>query len=115
MVLRLHSTIAKAWPWLVGFVPALVILYLLLPLRGSVPYQDSWRFVGQYADWIEGNYTWEAFFAPHYVHPSAVGKVIYFAVLHWLGGHVSVLPLVGWTLSLVIAICVSVLLRPLWM
>lgn len=99
---------------MVGFAPALVLLMIMLPLRGTVPFLDSWRFVGQYENWVEGQYGWEAFFAPHYDHPCAVGKAIYFAVLHWLHGAVGFLPLLSWGFSAVIAACVCLLARPLW-
>jgi hypothetical protein len=92
----LSPRVSRLWPWLVGFAPALALLVIMLPLRGLVPFLDSWRFVGQYQDWLTGRYTWDAFLAHHYAHPSAVGKVIYFAVLHWLHGEVGLLPVLSW-------------------
>ena len=87
---------------------------MLVPLRDTMPFQDSWVFVRQYNDFCEGRYSWTEFFHPHNAHPSAVGKAIYFAVLHWAGGDVALLPLFTWTFSMVIALGVLRLSRPLW-
>ena len=77
---------ARTWPWIAAFLPGLLILGMLAPLLVPLSYLDGWSFVQQYQRWAEGNYSWKEFFEPHYVHPSAVGKVIYFAVLHWSVG-----------------------------
>lgn len=105
---------ARLWPCVVGFAPSVVLLAMMLPLRGLVPFLDSWRFVGQYKNWMDGQYGWGAFLAPHYAHPSVVGKLIYFAVLHWLHGEVGLLPFLSWGFSAFIAVCVCLLSRPLW-
>lgn len=102
------------WPWLLAFTPAWVVLAMLVPLLSPVPFQDSWVFVRQYNDFCEGRYSWVEFFHPHNAHPSAVGKAIYFAVLHWAGGDVALLPLFTWTFSMVIALGILRLSRPLW-
>ena len=87
---------------------------LLWPLRVPLPYLDGWSFVQQYQRWAEGGYSWGEFFAPHYVHQSAVGKMIYFAVLHWFGGNMGLLPLLMWAMAAVITACVCRLAQPLW-
>lgn len=109
-----HRGLAALWPWLAGFTPALALLFIMLPLRGRVPFLDSWRFVGQYHDWLEGQYTWADLLIRHCAHPSAVGKIIYFSVLHRLHGEVSLLPLLSWGFAVVIALCIGLLMRPLW-
>ncbi len=100
--------------WAAAWSPALGLLLLILPLRMQVPFEDSWAYVAQYRDWWQGEYGWQAFFAPHNNHPSAVGKFLYFVVLHWLGGDVSVLPLLAWVFSLVIAVAAAMMARPCW-
>jgi hypothetical protein len=102
------------WTWLLIVAPAAVLLTQMVPLLVSIPCLDSWSFVQQYRELMEDRYSWERFFAPNYVHPSAVGKSIYFAVLHYLGGNVAVLPVLGWVFSAIIALCVYRLARPLW-
>lgn len=97
---------------LAAWSPAIVVLAMLAPLRTSMPYHDSWAFVKQYIAWQEGNYTWAEFWAPHNNHPIAVGKAIYFAVLQWAGGDVSLLPLVSWVLSLVLSLALISVIRP---
>lgn len=91
--------------------PALVVLAMLVPLRVAIPYHDAWAFVQQYIAWQEGHFSWAEFWAPHNNHPSAVGKAIYFAVLHWAKGDVALLPLVSWSLSLLIALALGSLVR----
>lgn len=86
----------------------------MAPLRLHVPYHDSWAFVKQYQDWFEGRYGWREFFAPHNNHPSAAGKLVYFAVMHLCGGDLGLLPLVTWTLALVGSLAVLGLSRPIW-
>ncbi|QIF04936.1 hypothetical protein [Roseimicrobium sp. ORNL1] len=100
--------------WALAWSPALVILILLLPLRVPVPFEDSWAYVKQYRAWWEGDYGWRDLLAPHNNHPSAVGKLLYFVALHWLGGNVGVLPLLAWIFSLIISLAVFVIARPLW-
>lgn len=112
--LNILSRPARFWPLLLAFSPAWLILALLVPLRIPVPYQDAWVFVRQYNDLCEGRYSWAEFFRPHNAHPSAVGKAIYFAVLEWAGGDVALLPLLTWLCSMVIALGVLKLSRPLW-
>lgn len=102
------------WIWLVIFAPAIFLLVQMAPQLVPVPCLDSWSFVQQYRELMEGRYSWERFFAPNYVHPSAVGKTIYFGVLHYLGGNVAVLPVLSWVFSVIIAFCVCHLARPLW-
>lgn len=101
-------------PWLAAWSPALLILALLVPLLVPVPFEDSWAFVQQYRDWCEGRYGTRELFAPHNNHPTVPGKLIYFAVLHFAGGDVALLPLVGWVLSLGIAAAVFAIARPHW-
>lgn len=84
------------------------------PLYVALPHLDGWSFVLQYQRWMEGRYEWKDFFEPHYLHPSAVGKSLYFAVLHWFGGDVRILSLLMWLVAAVIAGCVCHLGRPLW-
>ena len=98
---------------LLAWSPALAILALISPLRVPIPFEDSWAFVEQYKAWWDGSYGWREFFAPHNNHPSAVGKTIYFIVLHWLGGDVALLPLLSWVFSLAISVAIAFLL-PLW-
>ncbi|OAI56731.1 hypothetical protein AYO49_00450 [Verrucomicrobiaceae bacterium SCGC AG-212-N21] len=100
--------------WVAALTPPLALLVIMLPLRGLIPFLDSWRFVGQYQDWLEGRYSWSAFLTLHYDHPSAVGKAVYFAVLHWMNGEVGVLPILSWIFSAFIAVGVCLLARPLW-
>jgi hypothetical protein len=95
-------------------LPALVLLVMMVPLRVSVPYADSWSFIGQHQMWVEGNFGWRNFFHKSGDHPCAVGKALYLAILHWLHGNVGLLPFVGWALSAVVAVCVIFLSRPLW-
>jgi hypothetical protein len=102
------------WTWLIILAPAVVLLTQMVPLLVPIPCLDSWSFVQQYRELMEDRYSWEKFFAPNYVHPSAVGKTIYFAVLHYLGGNVAVLPVLSWVFSAIIALCVYLLARPLW-
>lgn len=112
--LPLPSRTARLWPWMAAFVPAVVILVMLWPLRVPLPYLDGWAFVKEYQRWAQGDYSWGELFAPHYIHPSAVGKVIYFSVLHWLGGNMGVLPLLMWAMAVGFTACVCHLARPLW-
>lgn len=91
-----------------------MMLLLILSHRGHLPFYDSWAFVKQYKDWCEGHYSWGDFFAPHNMHPSAVGKAIWFAVMEWCRGDVGLLPIVTWLLALVVSMCVRSLSRPLW-
>lgn len=100
--------------WGLAFAPAIVVLLLVLSRGGRVPFYDSWGFVQQYKDWCEGHYSWARFFAPHNMHPSAVGKAIWFVVMEWFRGDVGLLPLVTWFLALVVSLCVMGLSRPLW-
>ncbi len=100
--------------WLLAFFPAIVQLSNILSRRLPVPYQDSWGFMDQYQKWCEGHYSWGDLFAPHNVHPSAPGKLVYFAVLQFLRGDVSLLPLLSWSLSFVISLGVLALSRSLW-
>jgi hypothetical protein len=83
-------------------------------LRVSAPYLDGWAFVQQYQRWMEGNANAQILFQPHYVHPSAVGKAIYFAVLQWLGGDLSLLPLIMWAIAAAVTACICRLSRPIW-
>lgn len=106
--------LARLWPWALAVLPAFLLLMMMTPLRVAVPYLDSWAFVKQYQDWIQGQYGWQEFLAPHYNHPSVPGKAIYFAVLHWLHGDVGLLPWLSWAFSAVISGCVLLLSRPLW-
>lgn len=94
--------------------PAFLLLFLVAPLLVPVPFEDAWAFIRQYKSWCEGNYGWQEFMAPHNNHPSVPGKLIYFFVLHSLGGNVALLPLIGWALSLVISAGVFLLTRSLW-
>lgn len=103
-----------AGAWLAAFIPAFYILWVILENRPSVPYHDSWAFVWQYRDWTLGKVGWRQLFALHNDHPSAVGKTIYFVVMHFLQGQVGLLPLISWTLSLGISLGVVKLSRPLW-
>lgn len=100
--------------WLLAFSPAILTLVQISRLGLPLPYQDSWGFVEQYRHWCEGRYGLREWFTPHNVHPSAPGKAVYFAVLHFARGDVALLPLVSWMLSFVIALSVLALSRPLW-
>lgn len=100
--------------WTAAFLPALVTLLAILRWRVGVPYYDSWKFVKQYHDWCGGNYGWSDLLDSYGAHPSAVGKIVYFAVLHFARGDVALLPMISWLLSLVISLGVLVLFRPLW-
>lgn len=100
--------------WLLAFSPAFFLLSNILSRRLPLPYQDSWAFVEQYRHWCEGHYSWSEFFTPHNVHPSAPGKLVYFAVLQFARGDVALLPLVSWALSVVISLGVLALSRSLW-
>lgn len=110
----LPGRLLRGLGWALAWSPAIIILALLLPLRVPVPFEDAWAFVEQYRDWWQGDYGWRDFLAPHNNHPSAAGKLIYFAALHWNGGDVGVLPLVAWGFSLAIAVSVWTMARPLW-
>ncbi len=118
-----EDSAAKQWDakvgnwlrWALAFSPAFVVFALILQFRLPLPYQDSWGFVEQYQHWCEGRYSWLQLFTPHNVHPSAPGKAVYFTVLHFARGDVALLPLVSWMLSLVIALGVLALSRPLWL
>ena len=48
---------------------------------------------------------------PHNQHPSVVGKLLYFAVLHWGKGEVALLPLVTWALTVAMSLALLALLR----
>ncbi|HSI62633.1 MAG TPA: hypothetical protein VLE43_05925 [Candidatus Saccharimonadia bacterium] len=100
--------------WLLAFSPAIFVLLHILPLRLHVPYHDSWAFVKQYQDWMEGNYGWRDFFAPHNYHPSAPGKFIYFLVMHLCEGDLGILPVITWALAFIASLAVLGLARPLW-
>jgi hypothetical protein len=100
--------------WAGAFLPAVFVLLYLWPRVSRVPYHDSWAFAEQYRNWCEGHYSWREFFAPHNNHPSAVGKAVYFAVMHGLRGDMSLLSLVTWGLALVVSLGVLALSRPLW-
>lgn len=104
----------KAALWLLAWSPALVILLAVDTLRVPVPFEDSWAYVDQYQKWHAGDYGWRDFMKPHNNHPSAVGKSIYFITLHWLDGDVSLLPLLAWLFTVVIAGSVAWVARPLW-
>lgn len=101
--------------WLAAFSPALITLLCIVSYRVPVPYHDSWAFVEQYQSWVEGRYSWAQFFAPHNMHPSAFGKLLYFATLHWLRGDMTALVLMNWFLSLGVALSVLIMLRSVWM
>lgn len=100
--------------WLLAWSPAVLILVLAVPLLVPVPFEDSWAFIRQYRDWCVGAYGWQEFMAPHNNHPSVPGKLIYWAVLHFAGGDVAILPVLGWIFSLGIALSVYSLARPYW-
>jgi hypothetical protein len=102
-------------PWLAAFLPGVALLAMLWPLRVSAPYLDGWAFVQQYQRWVEGNANAQILFQPHYVHPSAVGKVIYFSVLHFLGGDLGLLPLLMWAIAAAVTACICHLSRPIWL
>jgi hypothetical protein len=102
------------WPWLAAFLPGIAILSMLWPLRVPLPYLDGWSFVQQYQRWAEGGYSWQEFFSPHYVHQSAIGKIVYFAVLHLFGGNMALLPVGTWLLAAIIVACVCRLSCDLW-
>ncbi|WP_075088184.1 hypothetical protein [Verrucomicrobium spinosum] len=109
--------LARLWHlllWLLAWSPALVVLYWCGSFASRLPYHDSWAFVEQYQNWVEGRAAWEEIFRPHNGHPSTVGKLFYFAALHGLRGDVSVLPLLSWGFSLLISLSVLLLARPLW-
>lgn len=111
---RLRFVARAVLLWACAFLPAVFVLACILPRRTRVPYHDSWAFVEQYKNWCEGHYGWREFFAPHNNHPSAAGKAVYFAVMHWFRGDAGLLPLVTWGLALVISLCVLALSVPLW-
>lgn len=104
----------RTLPWVVAFTPALATLLIILPLRVPIPRLDAWTYVQQYQRLLEGRYSWGEFLSPHYVHPSAVGKIIYFWVLHWCHGNVALLPLLTWAISALISVSVLFQARPLW-
>lgn len=111
------SLSTKLWHvflWLIAWTPALVVLYWCASYASRLPYHDSWAFVEQYQDWVEGRAAWQEIFRPHNGHPATVGKLLYFAALHGLKGDVSVLPLLSWGLSLLISLSVLLLARPMW-
>lgn len=92
--------------WLVAWAPALVVLGYCASSASRLPYHDSWAYVEQYQDWVEGRASWLDVFRPHNGHPAAVGKLLYFAALHGLKGDVSVLPILSWGFSLLISLSV---------
>ncbi|MCE9519354.1 MAG: hypothetical protein K8R87_07365, partial [Verrucomicrobia bacterium] len=100
--------------WMLAFAPSIVVLILIMRLSLPLPFFDSWDFVKQYQFWCEGSYSWTGLLTPHNAHPSAIGKLFYFAVLHFAGGNVALLPLLSWLLSLLISIGVMVLSQSLW-
>lgn len=116
------ATSPAPWPalavrvlaWLAAFSPAAFVFLYILPRRSHVPFHDSWAFVQQYRQWSEGSYSGRDFMAPHNMHPSAVGKAIYFAVLQWCRGDVGLLPLLTWAFALAVSLWVMILSRPLW-
>jgi hypothetical protein len=108
------SRAVSLWPWVAGFLPGVMLLIMLWPLRVPIPHLDGWAFVQQYQRMVEGGMDWNEFLAPHYIHPSAVGKGIYFAVLHWMDGNLGLLPLIMWLVAAVIMACVCHLARSLW-
>lgn len=97
--------------WVLAASPALLTLGFILPLRSVTPHADAWAIVEQYRAWLEGNYGWRDLFKLHNQHPSAVGKLLYFAVLHWGRGEVALLPLLTWGLSAVVSVSFLGLLR----
>lgn len=112
-----RSFSARLWHlflWLVAWVPALVVLYGCASFAPRLPYHDSWAYVEQYQDWVEGRSTWLDVFRPHNGHPAAVGKLLYFGALHGLKGDVTILPLLSWGFSLLISLSVLLLTRPMW-
>jgi hypothetical protein len=110
-----NSRIAGGWLlWTLAWLPAVAILFWIESFQIRLPYHDSWAFVGQYQDWVEGRYTWGDFFATHNGHPSLPGKLLYFVVLHWMGGDMSHLNWLSWFFSLTISISLFLVARPLW-
>ncbi len=103
-----------ALAWLGAFLPAWYILGVILLNRPSVPFHDSWAFVKQYQDWSQGKIGAEHLLVLHNDHPTAVGKFIYFVVLHFLKGQVGLLPFLAWGLSLGLSLGVLRLARPCW-
>lgn len=100
--------------WLVAWTPALVVLSWCASHASRLPYHDSWAYVEQYQNWVEGRAAWQDVFRPHNGHPAMVGKLLYFAALHGLKGDVSVLPLLSWGFSFLISLSVLLLTRPMW-
>jgi len=84
---------------------------VMWPLRAEVPFADSWAVVEQYQAWMEGRYGWLDFFMPHNQHPSAPGKALYLAVLHWGKGEVALLPLLTWGMGVMVSLTLLRLLR----
>ncbi|MEZ0389561.1 MAG: hypothetical protein ACAI34_20955, partial [Verrucomicrobium sp.] len=107
------QTVVLVVLWLLAWSPALLVLSWIAENRIRIPYHDSWAYIAQYQAWTEGDYGLKDLFQPHNGHPSVVGKLLYFAVLHGLGGDVSVLPFLPWAFSAVIAVSVLLLARPL--
>jgi hypothetical protein len=109
-----HGRILACVPLLAALLPAVVLLAGMEPLRVPVPYRDQWSFVAQYEQWMAGGYGWSNLFAKEGDHPGAVGRVIYFAVLHVFKGNVALLPLLNWGLSALIVGCLWPLVRRAW-
>ena len=97
--------------WILAVLPAWVTLALLWPLRAEVPFADGWAMVEPYQAWMEGRYGWLDFFMPHNQHPSAPGKALYLAVLHWGKGEVALLPLVTWGMGVMVSLALLGILR----
>jgi hypothetical protein len=106
--------LADLWPWAVGFIPAVVLLVLILPLRVPLPWHDGWAFVKQYELWVQGSYDWHQLFAPNFGHPSALPKMIYFAVLQWTREGIRLFPLITWGFCALTALGLGYVSRPLW-
>jgi hypothetical protein len=97
--------------WTLALLPALVTLWLVLPLRTITPYGDAWAIVSQYQAWQAGDYGWQDLFRPHNQHPSVIGKLLYFAVLQWGRGEVALLPVATWGMSVMVSFSLLTLLR----
>ncbi len=100
--------------WVAAWLPAVGILLCIRWDHVAVPYHDSWVFVNDYRAWEEGHYSWRQFLAPVIMQPAVYGKALYFVVMHWFRGQVTLLMLLSWFLSLGTSLAVCAMSRRIW-
>ena len=108
---RSRARVAISAGWIIAWLPALAALLWVCRYRMPVPFHDDWAFVIEYRRMAETGFSWEEIFRPINGHSLVVPKLIFFGVLEFLRGDLSLLPLFTWGLCLVSSLCVVWLAR----